>query len=75
MLFFKVHRNVDDSKARKIAIELWKKNEDGSVELLDKCRVFGLLGGILFERRLVKRKELMLKRAKVMLAHSVEVEK
>jgi len=65
---FNVYRDCDTLRLRKVVIELWQGDK-----LLDRRRMFGLLGLPMFARRLARKKARMLRLAALMVAGSGEV--
>jgi len=69
MLKFFVFRNVDAKKLRKVVLEVAYIHE-GQLICLDRRRMFGLLPTPIFEWRLKRKKERMLKMAQIFLDNS-----
>ncbi len=65
---FDVSRDCDNPKLRKVRINLYVDQGD----LYDRVDSTAMFAGPFFARRLARRKERMLKRAKVMLAANEE---
>lgn len=67
---FKIYRNCDTLRPRKVVVELWDENG----ELLDRRRMFGPIFSMKrFKRRLLRKQNRMIRLAEVNKNHSMAV--